>query len=339
MLVLVLAMSLVVGISFICSLTEAALYAIPWSTIERLKRLGNSKGELLYQLRQEIDKPIAAILTLNTIANTAGSAVTGAVFVSVFNADYTVLFALGFTLLILLFGEIIPKTLGVSFCSSVMLFVAKPLIILIRILTPILIFLNFITKSLHKTNTPQVSEEDIYAIVGMSRKAGKIKEHEERIIGNILSLDQKRVYDIMTPRTVVFSLPANLSIDGAYANPHIWHFSRIPVYGENNEDLLGYVERRTLALRSREKQGSQILSEIMRPLHFVQENVALDVLLNDLLQSRVHLFAVVDEYGGLSGVVTLEDVLEEILGREIVDESDNIEDLRQFAIKRKRNIQ
>ena len=188
------------------------------------------------------------------------------------------------------------------------------------------------------SSAPQISEDDICAVTSLSRQAGRIQPYEESFIRNVLTLDQKRVHEIMTPRTVVFSLPEDITVEEAYKDPRIWHFSRIPVYGENNEDLVGLVERRTLGRCLKEDKEGTRLSEIMRPLHFVQESQTLDVLLRELLKARVHLFAVLDEYGGLAGVVSLEDVLEEILGSEIMDESDNVADLRALARDRRKAL-
>ena len=293
MLTLILAVSVAVVISFTCSLTEAALYAVPWSAIEKIRNDGRPVGEVLFRLRSNVEKPIAAILTLNTVANTAGSAVAGAAFMAAFGAEYMALFAAGFTVLILAFGEIVPKTLGVAYATSIAVVLARPL---------------------------------------------EVAAYEEAYIRNILALDQKRVYDIMTPRTVVFSLPEDMTAAEAYKNPRLWHVSRIPVYGEDNEDLVGLVDRRTILHCLLEEKGETPLSEIMKPLHFVLESQTLDKLLKELLHSRSHLFAVLDEYGGLAGVVTLEDVFEEMLGSEIMDESDSVADLRQMARQRRQAL-
>lgn len=188
------------------------------------------------------------------------------------------------------------------------------------------------------SNGPDISEDDIRAVTSLSRQAGQIKAYEEAYIRNILALDQKRVYDIMTPRTVVFSLPEDMTAAEAYKNPRLWHVSRIPVYGEDNEDLVGLVDRRTILHCLLEEKGETPLSEIMKPLHFVLESQTLDKLLKELLHSRSHLFAVLDEYGGLAGVVTLEDVFEEMLGSEIMDESDSVADLRQMARQRRQAL-
>ena len=331
MLTLILAVGIAVLVSFSCSLTEAALYAVPWSSIERLRRMGRPVGELLYKMRTEVDKPIAAILTLNTVANTAGSTIAGAAFLAVFGAEHMALFALAFTVVILAFGEIVPKTLGVAY--------ATPLALTIKLLSPLLWLTSLLTRLMSPpSSAPQISEDDICAVTSLSRQAGRIQPYEENFIRNVLTLDQKRVHEIMTPRTVVFSLPEDITVEEAYKDPRIWHFSRIPVYGENNEDLVGLVERRTLGRCLKEDKEGTRLSEIMRPLHFVQESQTLDVLLRELLKARVHLFAVLDEYGGLAGVVSLEDVLEEILGSEIMDESDNVADLRALARDRRKAL-
>lgn len=339
MLTLILAVSAAILISFSCSLAETAFYAVPWSAIEQLRNSGRKSGELLYRMRSEVDRPIAAILTLNTVANTAGSTIAGAAFLAVYGASYMAIFATGFTILILVFGEIVPKTLGLAHAVFVARMLARPLDLLVRCLAPILWLTSLLTRLLSpKGSGPEISEDDIRAMTSLSRKAGRIQPYEENFVRNVLSLDQKRVYDIMTPRTVVFSLPDDITVGEAYRDSRIWHFSRIPVYGEDNEDLVGLVERRALGQHFAENKMELPLSAIMRPLHFVQETMSLDLLLREFLKVRVHLFAVLDEYGGLAGVVSLEDVLEEMLGDEIMDESDNVADLRQMARQRRKAL-
>lgn len=336
MLILSLAVGLALVISATCSLTETVLYSVTWAHIEKLRKKGGSAGIKLFEMRTHIDKPIAAVLTLNTVANTAGSAVAGAAFMGVFGPEHMWAFALFFTILVLAFGEIVPKTLGVVYANPLSTILVRPLALIVRLLTPIIWLTGMLTRMVTPANHgPQISEDDIRAITSLSRQAGRIQPFEERTIRNILSLDFKRVRDIMTPRTVVFSLSADLTIGEAYQMPQLWHFSRIPVYAEDNEDLVGIVERRTLGKRSAEGETETLLADIMTPLQFVVESQTLDKLLQEFLNSRIHLFGVLDEYGGLAGVVSLEDVVEEILGREIVDESDNVADLRQLARDRR----
>ncbi|MBQ3059037.1 MAG: HlyC/CorC family transporter [Desulfovibrio sp.] len=339
MLTLALAVGIAVLVSFTCSLTEAALYAVPWSSIEHLRRKGSAVGELLYKMRTEIDKPIAAILTLNTVANTAGSTIAGAAFLAAFGAEHMALFAIFFTILILAFGEIVPKTLGVAYATPIASALARPLACAIVLLRPVLWLTGLLTRLLSPpSKEPQITEDDICAVTSLSRQAGRIQPYEESFIKNILALDQKRVHEIMTPRIVVFSLPDTLTVAEAYSDQRIWHFSRIPVYGEDNEDLVGLVERRSLGRCMQQGRGGAALSQIMKPMHFVQESQTLDILLREFLKARVHLFAVLDEYGGLAGVVSLEDVMEEILGSEIMDESDNVADLRALARERRKAL-
>ena len=339
MFTLIAAVALAVFFSFTCSLIEAALYAIPWSTIERLRKDKKKSGELLFKMRSSIDKPIAAILTINTVANTAGATIAGGAFLSVYGEASMGYFALAFTVLILLFGEIIPKTLGVCYATFIARMLAYPLSCCIKILSPLLWLTAKITKLITKdaSGTPQISEDDICAAVGLSRKAGQIKEYEEHCVRNVLALDQKHVHEIMTPRTVVFSLSAKMKLEDAYREPLIWQFSRIPVYNNDNEDIVGLVERRMIGRCLSEKKKNMELASIMRPIQFVQESQTLDVVLHRMLNAHVHLFAVLDEYGGLSGVVSLEDVLEEMLGSEIIDESDKVEDMRALALSRRRS--
>lgn len=339
MITLIIAILAAVLISFLCSLAEASLYAIPWSAIEKLRVEGRKSGRLLFGMRTHVDKPIAAILTLNTLANTAGSTIAGAAFLAVYGSAWMGLFAACFTLLILAFGEIVPKTLGVAYATPVARVLARPLNVLILVLKPLVWLSGLLTRVLSpQEKTPQISEDDIRAVTRLSLQAGRIKPYEESFIRNVLALDQKRVHEIMTPRTVVFSLPETLTVAEAYANPQIWQFSRIPVYDEDPEDIVGLVERRTLGQCYANQNRQLTLAGLMRAPHFVQESQTLDVLLRELLKARVHLFIVLDEYGGLAGVVSLEDVMEEILGSEIVDESDKVADMRALARERRKAL-
>ena len=318
MITLLLTVFLVVLISAICSMTEAALYSVPWTYIENLRKQGSATGELLYQLRSRIDQPIAAVLTLNTVANN------------------TALFAAGLTILILALGEILPKTLGVAHACGVASGMARPLRLMVLIFKPFIWFSSMLTRLVASPQSgPSATEDDIRAITSLSRQTGRIQQYEENAIRNILSLDVKHVREIMTPRTMVFSLQEDISVKDAYNHPQIWHYSRIPVYGDDNEDIVGIVLRKDIGRYVSQGQGEKTLFDIMQPVRFVLENQTVDKLLLEFLESRLHLFIVLDEYGGLAGVVSLEDVLEEMLGREIVDETDAVADLREAARQRR----
>ncbi len=338
MLVLICAVSLAILVSFFCSLSEAALYSVSWSRIENLRREGRRSGEILYALRQDVERPISAILTLNTVANTAGASVAGAAAGDVLGGENLALFAVVFTVLILIFGEIIPKTVGVLYAKQVGPLLARPIHWLVRALAPTTWLLGFVVgllKSKHRG--PHTTEEDIKAIVSLTRKAGLLQPYEELSIRNILSLDQKRVEQIMTPRTVVFTLQAQLTVAEAMPGGKIWPHSRVPVWEEDAEDIVGVVYRRdVLGALAGDRHGTR-LSAIMKPAEFVLESLTLDRALIKFLESRIHMFVVLDEYGGFSGVITLEDVLEEILGKEIVDETDQVADMRELARQRRRS--
>jgi CBS domain containing-hemolysin-like protein len=331
-----LIVGLAVSISALCSVAEAVLYSLPWSYIEQLRRAGRKSGDILFELRSAIDKPITAILTLNTIANTAGAALAGAAAAAVLGSEMLGYFSAAFTAAILVFSEVLPKTIGVVHHRRLAPIIARPLQILVLALGPIIWCVRLLVRFAGKGIGPQASEEDLRAVLSLTRKAGVIKAAEELSIKNILSLDVKMVKDIMTPRTVIFSLPANLTVAEAKATKATWPHSRIPVYEKDPEDIVGLVYRREVLEALANDQDDVSLARLMKPIHFVLETMTLDKLLVRFLESRTHLSVVLDEYGGVAGVVTLEDVLEEILGNEIVDETDQVVDMRELArIKRK----
>ncbi len=336
MLPLIITCVLAIGISFVCSFTEAALYSLPLSHIERLRQEKGRVGELLFNIRGNIEKPITAVLTLNTIANTAGATIAGSYAASLMSDVYTPIFAIAFTLAILLFSEIIPKTLGVIYCRQASSFLAFFLTALLLILRPLIFVLSSFTRLITPKNaTPPATAEDVTAIAGILRRSGQIQRHEEAVIKNILGLDRKVARDIMTPRTVIISLAASMTVLEAQKSGALWNYSRIPVYGDDNEDLIGIVSRRRILEELAADRDDRLISDIMLPIHFVVESTSLDRLLLRFLDKREHLYAVLDEFGGLAGLVTLEDVLEEILGREIVDETDAVPDLRELARQRR----
>jgi CBS domain containing-hemolysin-like protein len=337
---LFLAVGLAISISALCSVAEAVLYSLPWSYIEQLRKAGRKSGEILFELRSNIERPITAILTLNTIANTAGAAIAGAAAAAALGSEMLGYFSAAFTAAILVFSEVLPKTVGVLHHRALAPVLAKPLQILVLVLSPVIWCIRFLVRFAGKGKIgPQTSEEDLRAVLSMTRRAGVIKEHEELSIRNILSLDVKMVKDVMTPRTVVFSLPANLTVAEAKATKTVWPHSRIPVYDKDPEDIVGMIYRREVFEALANDQDDISLSELMKPIHFALETMTLDKLLVRFLGSRTHLFVVLDEYGGVAGVVTLEDVLEEILGNEIVDETDQVVDMRELArVKRKKLI-
>jgi len=332
MLELILAVGVAVFVSMFCSVAEAALYSMSWADIEKLRDSGSKSAELLHKLRSNVDEPITAILTLNTCAHTAGAAVAGWAWANVYGKETLWLFTVVFTVIILIFTEILPKTLGVVYSDRIAPPLARPLNGLIWLFKPVIAVMGLLSQAVSKKDSgPDHTEDDIRAIVSLTRRSGSIKSYEEKSIRNILSLDSKTVEQIMTPRTVVFSLSSEMTVAEARESHPDWPHSRIPVFDDDPEDIVGVVYRRQVLEALADDRDDLKLADIMRPVRFVLESITLDMLLVKFLGSRLHLCVVLDEYGGVAGVVTLEDVLEEILGSEIVDETDQVVDMRQLA--------
>ncbi|GAB6161453.1 hemolysin family protein [Desulfothermus naphthae] len=337
---LAISFALAVGISSLCSLTEAVLYSVSWSYIETLRKKGKKTGDILFQLKSNIDRPITAILTLNTVANTAGASIAGAAAVSVFGEKNLYIFSIVFTLTILFFSEIIPKTVGVLYNRTFAQILARPLLGLVVLFLPLINIISFTIKFLEKGKKGvDTSEEDVLALVSLSRKTGVIKQFEEKYIHNVLKLDNQRIMQVMTPRTVMFSLPAEMSIKDSIDVDNMWPYSRVPIFFNGDiEDIRGIVYKVDVLRYLIKGEGEKKLYELKKPVHFVLETITLDRLLVTFLESRIPMAIVLDEYGGISGLITLEDILEEILGKEIVDETDKVEDMRTLAENKKQEI-
>lgn len=332
MLELIVAVGVAVFVSMFCSVAEAALYSMSWADIEKLKDSGSKSAKLLHKLRSNVDEPITAILTLNTCAHTAGAAVAGWAWANLYGKETLWFFTVAFTVIILIFTEILPKTIGVVYSDRIAPPLARPLRGLVWLFRPVIIVMGILSRVVsRKDSKPDHTEDDIRAIVSLTRRSGVIKPYEEKSIRNILSLDSKTVEMIMTPRTVVFTLPAEMTVAEARGKHTEWPHSRIPVWDDDPEDVVGVVYRREVLEALADDRDDLKMVDIMRPVRFVLETVTLDKLLVQFLGSRLHLCVVLDEYGGVAGVVTLEDVLEEILGSEIVDETDQVVDMRQLA--------
>ena len=331
MLELSIVVGLVVLTSAACSLFEAVLYSVPLSQIDVLERAGRPSGPILRTLRAQVDRPIAAILSLNTVANTGGAALAGAIASGVFDSA-RIGFSAAFTLAILLFSEIIPKTAGVVYARRLAGPIARPLQMLVFVFTPLIWLSRHITRLVAiGREADRVSDEDLLLMVRRGLRTGDLKPHEADVISNVLALEVKTAGQIMTPRTVLFTLPTATSLADAAANEQLFQNSRVPVYDDTPDDIVGIVHRRDILRAAAKDEFDTTLDQLMHPVHFVVETAKLDRLLHTFLEQRQHLVVVTDEFGSVSGIVTLEDVLEEILGREIVDEFDQVADLRAFA--------
>ena len=330
---LITAVALALVTSFCCSLFEAVLYSISPSQVEMLKKKGHGSATLLTALRADINRPITAILTMNTIAATVGATVAGVSAATIFGEKYIVLFSAVFTLSILIFSEIIPKTIGVSYAVKLAPLIARPLYLMVVLLTPIIWLCHMITRLIPQNKEEgHISAEELRTIASLSLKSGKIEADQERVINNILDLGNKVVRQVMTPRTVTFSLDQDMSVDEAMKLATILsRHSRIPLYNDNPNDVVGIIMRKDILLAAAEQKNNLPLSRLIRPVHFVPETAPLNRVLVDFFERRQHLFVVVDEYGAMTGIISMEDILEEIVGREIMDESDKAKNMRELA--------
>ena len=336
---LIFAVSFAVIISACCSLFEAVLYSVPLRQIETMVHDKRRSGKILKELRENVERPITAILSLNTIANTAGAAVAGAAAAVVFGQEWLGYFSAFFTLVILIFSEVIPKTAGVVYAKPLAPLVAFPLKWLVRLMAPAIWLCSHITRLIaRKRPQESVSPDELKTLARLRLRTGAIKPYQENVIDNILSLDSRRAKDVMTPRTVVFSLSEHLSLEEASRESANWEHSRFPVYDGDREDIVGIVLTKELFMALAEGRADRPLTDLMRPVHFVVETAKLNNVLMEFMEKREKLFMVIDEYGGISGVITLEDILEEILGREIVDESDEVADKRELARQRRSKL-
>ena len=335
---LCLSVGFAIIVSALCSICEAAFYSLPMSHIEITSRSHKKIGRILLEMKKDIHRPITAVLTLNTIANTAGATLSGAAAAAVFGADSMVWFSVFFTLAILLFSEILPKTLGVSYCRELAVWIAYPLQWMVKLLAPFILLIQAITRLLPaKDDGLLVSAQEIQALARQSHRSGEISLQERRVITNILDLKDKNVRQIMTPLTVTFMLDADLTVTRAMqANERLLNMhSRIPLYEKNRDEVIGILLRKDLFNLATHGAEEKTLRDFMQPVHFVPETGRLTTVMLEFFEHRKHLFVVVDEYGSVTGVVSLEDIIEEIVGREIIDESDRTTNMREFA-KRKR---
>jgi len=284
-----------------------------------------------------MDRPIAALLTLNTIANTAGAALAGALAERLLGSTSIGWFTAGLTLAMMTFAEMIPKTAGVQYNLELSRVLARPIEWLVRIMYPLVWLSSWVTRHFRSgTGEAQVSDDEIVVMTRLGLRQGLIDEDEAKVIHNILELEKRSVRDALTPRTEVFALPAGTKVGDLRAESRVFTHSRIPVYFKGIDDIGGVVQGRDVLRALADDRFDVTVGSLMRPVHFVRSKLPLNRTLNLFLSRGEHLFIALDDFGGTAGVITLEDVLEEILGKEIVDEfEDEAADLRALAEKRR----
>ncbi len=337
-------MGLALLFSFLCSVAEAVLLSITPSYIEGLRETRPRRAALLTRLRQdEVDRSLAAILTLNTIAHTVGAIGAGAKADAVFGSVWFGLFSAVMTLLILFLSEIVPKTIGAVYWTRLTGPVATFVHLLILVLYPIVRISEGLTRwiAAGKQGTG-FSREEFLAMARMGEQSGQIQAEESRMIGNLLRFASLKIADIMTPRTVVEALPEAMSIGEALKRVTAAPFSRLPLYRGGIDEISGFVLKDDVLIASTRGSASGDLTSLKREILAVPESVSLPLLFERLLQARQQIAVVVDEHGGTAGLVTLEDLVETLMGMEIVDETDNVADMRLLArrqwIKRAREL-
>lgn len=320
------------------------MLSITPSFVEVTYKEGTATGKLLKAFKSDIDRPLSAILTLNTIAHTVGAIGVGAQAGKLFGGQDLIISGIAMpfsieafvgaimTLAILILSEIIPKTIGANNWKQLSGFTVRSLNIVIYALYPLVWFSQFITKTLKKDKEKSVlSRADFSAMAEIGEKEGIFRGNESKIIHNLLRLNTIRAKDIMTPRTVVKVANQETNIQEFYNKNQRLQFSRIPIYAESKDHINGFVLKDEILSNIIKDNGQAPLKDIIREIHIINEQMPLPDLFNRMMEKREHIALVVDEFGGMAGIVTMEDVIETLLGIEIVDEQDNIEDMQVLA--------
>jgi CBS domain containing-hemolysin-like protein len=323
------------GISFLCSVWEAVLLSTPVSHLQVMADAGKASGRRLLEMRRRIERPVTAILTLNTVAHTVGAAGAGAEATEIFGSRWFGFASAILTVLILVFSEIIPKTIGTAYCRQLAGVTGHSLGVLVVVLAPVIAVLEQITRLVRpRRRGPTVTRAELGALARVGAEEGQLDESEKLILENLMRLDLVKVRDVMTPRAIMFALPASLTVGGALDGPEQLGFSRIPVYGRDHDDVKGYVLRHDVFERAAAGKREERIGVLARPIASISLGSSVAQALQRFISDKDHLFLVVDEFGGTAGLIALEDALETLLGREIVDESDTVADLQALARQR-----
>lgn len=335
MILLFVYLFLALFVSSLCSIMESVLLSTPQSFLIVKQEKGNVWAKKFIDFKANIDKPLSAILTLNTVAHTVGAAGVGAQAVKVFGeASFGIVSAV-LTILILVFTEIIPKTLGANYWRNLTMITSFTINIMVIITYPLVLMSTVITKTFSRNKKElTTSREEIAALARIGAYEGIFSEREDKIVQNILRLKNVKVSEIMTPRIVVAVADENQFLNEFLKNKDYLKFSRIPIYTENDENITGYVIRQEVFEKLAEDQHNLKLRDIKREIIKVPNTIVLFSLWEKLLESKEHIALILGEYGGVDGVVTMEDIIETLLGLEIVDEKDTYYDMQKYARER-----
>ncbi len=339
MTLLILFVVLAIGVSFLCSILEAVLLSITPSFVEAAEEDRPKLAQKLRRLRTDIERPLAAILSLNTIAHTVGATGAGAQAAMVFDDAGVGIFSALLTLGILVLSEIIPKTLGATYWRPLAPFAVRVLPWLIIAQLPLVWMSQWITRLLTRGKIEaEVSRDEITALATAGQRLGVVEEDETRVVANLFRLPEIATKEVMTPRTVIEHVHAEATIAEVLAERDVFTHSRLPVTGETIDDVRGFALTRDLLLAAARGKGEQTVQTFSREIPRVSEGTDLDTLLDSLMDRDAHIALVEDDYGGTAGLVTMEDVLETLLGTEIMDEHDKAADLRKVARARAKQL-
>ena len=312
------------AVSFVCSVLEAVLLSINHSFVALLQSRGERAGEILHRMKHRIDEPIAAILTLNTIAHTVGAAWGGAIAARIFGDVWIGVFAASLTFAVLVLSEIIPKTLGAVFCRQLAAPTAYLLRFMVVVMKPVLVPLGFVSRWIapRKAGPATISRAEIGVLAELGRREGAIDEDEFMVMSNVMQLDEIAVSEVMTPRIDILAVPVEASVSEAMDVMLDCGKLRLPVYEENLDQIVGILLARDLWRAARE--GRENIRDIARPARFAPATKVVEDLIREMRDKRTNMIIVLDEFGGTAGLVTLEDLIEEIIG-EIQDEHETDE--------------
>mgnify|MGYP000277105762 CR=1 FL=1 len=324
-------LAIAIGVSFLCSVLEAVLLSITPSFVEQIQTKKPRAGAVIAKVKKRLDESLSSILILNTFAHTMGAAGVGAQAIRVFGEQWETLIAVLLTLAILYFSEIIPKTLGATFWRALATPSAYVISWLVRLVYPLVWISTRLTRLFKQGKENEITREEIIALASLSHKDGSLFSQENEYLSNMLKLRELRTGQVFTPRTVVHMLHQDVTVTEALNHEQTSQFTRIPIYGATVDDIKGKVIKGDLYEAERNGQGSEAIGKFAIPLTRVSEKLPVQQLLDMFIKNHIHMYLVEDEYGQTSGVVTLEDAIETLLGREIVDESDAVTDMQALA--------
>lgn len=333
--ILILLFITVIFVSFLCSILESVLLSTNITYISIVEKDHPNSGKLLRKIKTDIDKSIAAILIINTIANTLGAIAIGVQAKNIFEGNNTFIMTISimFTFAILFFSEIIPKTIGAVYWKQLAVYIPRIINLFIFITYPLIIITQFITKKIGKESFNKISKEELLQSTLLCEQEGLICNLESKIIENTLDLNNKKLKDILTPRSVMYAIEKNSLIKDIIEDKRTFKYSRVPVYDENIDNIVGIILTKKL-FKHAIKEKDITIEDVMKPVFSLHENINVTKALKLFIQKKEHMFIVHDSYNQTEGIVTLEDCIETLLGLEIMDELDTTADMRKLALNK-----